>query len=149
MSAIAGYVGAADPGVLDRMLAAVSYRGDKSDTATAPGAGVGYRMWSGRPGKSSGVHRDGATLAAVSGSFAPPVASPAAELPALLSDPTWLTQLDGNFAAACWDGRRLSLVRDPFGVRSLYYTEHAGVFHDRSTRMPFVSIPSFLKNASN
>ena len=58
MSAIAGYVGDADPAVLQKMLDAVSYRGDKSDTAHVPGAGIGYRMWSGRPGKSQGVHRD-------------------------------------------------------------------------------------------
>ena len=55
MSAIAGYVGNADPGVLEKMLDAVSYRGDKNDTAKAPGVGIGYRMWSGRPGKSGGV----------------------------------------------------------------------------------------------
>jgi asparagine synthase (glutamine-hydrolysing) len=141
MSAIAGYVGNADTSVLDRMLAAVSYRGDKSDTASAPGAGIGYLMWSGRPGKSSGVHRDGSTLTAVSGSFAPPVASPAAELPALLDDPGRLATLDGNFAAACWDGRRLRLLRDPFGVRTLYYTEHAGVFYFASELKQLLAVP--------
>src|SRR5438270_872799 len=104
MSAIAGYVGNADPSVLDRMLEAVAYRGDKSDTAHVPGAGIGYRMWSGRPGKSSGVHREGDSLTAMSGSFAPPVPSPAAMLSALLADPGRLATLDGNFAAACWDG---------------------------------------------
>lgn len=141
MSAIAGYVGAADPWVLDRMLAAVAYRGDRSDTATVPGAGIGYRMWSGRPGKSAGVHRDGSTLAAVSGSFAPPVPSPAAELCALLDDAGRLATLDGNFAAACWDGRRLRLLRDPFGVRTLYYTEHAGIFYFASELKQLLAIP--------
>src|SRR5262245_22748116 len=97
MSAIAGYVGDTDPAVLEKMLAAVSYRGDKNDTATVPGAGFGYRMWSGRPGKSGTVHRDGTTLCAVSGSFAPPVSSPAAELPHILKDPARLNALDGNF----------------------------------------------------
>lgn len=85
MSAIAGYLGAADPSVLDRMLTAVAYRGDRSDTASVPGAEIGYRMWSGRPGKSAGAHRDGNTLAAA--------------LPALLTDPARLAALDGNFAA--------------------------------------------------
>ena len=84
MSAIAGYVGEAAPAVLDAMLAAVSYRGDRNDTATAPGVGIGYRMWSGRPGKSGGVYRDGNVLCAVSGSFAPAVPSPAADLPHIL-----------------------------------------------------------------
>jgi asparagine synthetase B (glutamine-hydrolysing) len=45
--------------------------------------------------------------------------------------PEGLDDLDGAFAAAWWDGekRRLTLIRDPFGVRSLYYTEHRGVFY--------------------
>src|SRR5262249_2246550 len=77
VSAICGYVGPADPSVLDLMLAAAASRGDKSDTASADGAGLGYRFWGGRPGKAQGVHRAGATLAAMSGSFAPPVAAPA------------------------------------------------------------------------
>jgi asparagine synthase (glutamine-hydrolysing) len=143
LSAIAGYVGNAASDVLDRMLAAVSYRGDKSDTASVPGAGIGYRMWSGRPGKSSAVHCDGRSLAAVSGSFAPPVASPAAELPGLFADTARLERLDGNFAGAWWDDnrRRLTLVRDPFGVRSLYYTEHAGVFYFASELKQLLAIP--------
>jgi asparagine synthase (glutamine-hydrolysing) len=143
LSAIAGYVGNPAPDVLDRMLAAVSYRGDKSDAATVSGAGIGYRMWSGRPGKSSGVHRDGPTLVAVSGSFAPPIASPAAELPGLFADKARLDRLDGNFAGAWWDGdhRRLTLIRDPFGVRSLYYTEHAGVFYFASELKQLLAIP--------
>src|SRR5262245_25050455 len=143
MSAIAGYVGDADPAVLDRMLAAVSYRGDRSDTASVAGAGIGYRMWSGRPGKSMAVHRDGATLAAVSGSFAPRVVSPAAEIGALVNDHTRLAALDGNFSAACWDGerRRLSLLRDPFGVRALHYTEHRGIFYFASELKQLLAIP--------
>ncbi|MBA4189221.1 MAG: hypothetical protein C0467_14590 [Planctomycetaceae bacterium] len=143
MSAIAGYVGNADPGVLERMLAAVSYRGDRSDIAQVPGAGIGYRMWSDRPGKSSGVHHAGNTLAAVSGSFAPRVDSPASVLPAILGDTARLDRLDGNFAAAWWDGerRKLSFLRDPFGVRTLYYVEHAGVFYFASELKQLLAIP--------
>jgi asparagine synthase (glutamine-hydrolysing) len=143
MSAIAGYVGDADPAVLDRMLATVDYRGDKTDMVAVPGAGIGYRMWSGRPGKSQGVHRSGNVLAVVSGSFAPPTPSPAAVLPAVLADSARLDKLDGNFAGAVWDGdaRRLSLVRDPFGVRSLYHTEHAGTFYFASELKQLLAIP--------
>jgi asparagine synthetase B (glutamine-hydrolysing) len=38
-------------------------------------------------------------------------------------------ELDGAFCAAHIDGAReqLTLLRDPFGVRSLYYVEHRGV----------------------
>jgi asparagine synthase (glutamine-hydrolysing) len=141
MSALAGYVGGADPAVLERMLAVAAHRGDRSDLATVPGVGVGYRLWSGRPGKSAGVHREGSILAAVAGSFAPKTDAPAAELPALLQDASRMAQLDGNFAAVCWDGRRLSLLRDPFGVRSLYYTEHGGVFYFASELKQLLAIP--------
>jgi asparagine synthase (glutamine-hydrolysing) len=141
MSAIAGYVGNADPSVLERMLAAVSYRGDVNDTATLPGVGIGYRMWSGRPGKSGGVHRDGNVLCAVSGSFAPPVSSPAAELPHVVNDASRLNTLDGNFGGAVWDGTRLTLLRDPFGVRTLYHTQHAGVFYFASELKQLLAVP--------
>lgn len=141
MSALAGYIGHADPAVLERMLAVVSYRGDQSDTAITLGAGLGYRLWSGRPGKAAGIHREGSILSAVSGSFAPKTEAPAAELPALLQDTSRLAALDGNFAGACWDGRRLSLVRDPFGVRSLYYTQHGGVFYFASELKQLLAIP--------
>jgi asparagine synthase (glutamine-hydrolysing) len=132
VSGICGYVGAGDPGVIDAMLAAIDYRGERTDTATAPGVGLGYRWWSGRPGKSPGIHRQGADLIACAGTLAPPVSSPAAALLEYLSSqPTALDTLDGAFAAGWWDGarKRLTLVRDPFGVRSLYYTNHNGVLY--------------------
>ena len=89
------------------------------------------------------MHRDANTLAAVSGSFAPRTESPATELCALLNDASSLDKLDGTFAAACWDGdrRRLTLIRDPFGVRSLYYIEHAGVFYFASELKQLLAIP--------
>src|SRR4051812_46509216 len=124
MSGLCGYVGNADPAVLDAMLAAIDYRGDKSETAVVPGAGLGYRWWAGRPGKSPGIHRDGGHVVACAGTFAPPVPSPAAALLERLNgSATALETLDGAFAGAWWDGARrtLSLIRDPFGVRSLYY----------------------------
>ncbi|HUR53646.1 MAG TPA: asparagine synthase-related protein, partial [Gemmataceae bacterium] len=113
------------------------------DTATAAGVGIGYRMWSGRPGKSGGVYRDGNVLCAVSGSFAPAVPSPAAELPHILNDTKRLDTLDGNFGGACWDGSRLTILRDPFGVRTLYYTEHGGVFYFASELKQLLAIPGF------
>ena len=107
MSAICGFVGPGDPDVIQRMLDAAAYRGDNSAIASETGVGIGYRYWGGRPGKSDGVLNDATALAAVAGSFAPPVASPAAELARLIDDPAHLAALDGNFAAAHWDkGRR-------------------------------------------
>ena len=64
------------------------------------------------------------------------------DLPALLKDPSRLATLDGNFAAACWDGTAAALaLRDPFGVRTLYYTEHAGVFYFASELKQLLAIP--------
>ena len=59
MSGICGFVGTARPGVIEAMLAAIAYRGDRTDTIALDGASLGYRWWEGRPGKSSGIHRDG------------------------------------------------------------------------------------------
>jgi asparagine synthase (glutamine-hydrolysing) len=141
MSGICGWVGDADPATLDAMLAAIDYRGDSVDRATAPGVALGYRWWRGRPGKSPGIHRDGAHLVACAGTFAPSVASPAAALIDKLNHGT--NDLDGAFAAAWWDGeqRRLTLVRDPFGVRSLYYTTYRGVFYFASEIKQLLAIP--------
>ena len=132
MSGICGWVGEADPATLDAMLDAIDYRGDRIDKAFASGVALGYRWWGGRPGKSPGIHRDGQHLVACAGTFAPPTDSPAAALPGKLNaGADGLADLDGAFAAAWWDGnaRRLTLLPDPFGVRSLYYAEHQGVFY--------------------
>jgi len=144
MSGICGFVGAGDPAVVDAMLAAIDYRGDRTDVATGPGVALGYRWWGDRPGKSPGIHRDGLHLVACAGTFAPPVPSPAAALKdRLRPGPDGLDALDGAFAGAWWDGerRRLTLVRDPFGVRSLYYVEHRGVFYFASELKQLLAIP--------
>src|SRR5207245_11087197 len=80
MSGICGWVGDADPSILDAMLAAIAYRGDRTDTAIAPGVALGYRWWADRPGKSPAIHRQGPHLVTCAGTLAPPVASPAAAL---------------------------------------------------------------------
>lgn len=132
MSGLCGYVGSADPGILTAMLGAIDYRGDRTDVAYRPGIGLGYRWWTDRPGKSSGIHCTGPHLVACAGTLAPPVASPAAALiDRLTPGSDALQALDGAFAAAWWDAnrRRLTLIRDPFGIRSLYFVEHQGVFY--------------------
>jgi len=144
MSGIAGWLGEADPRVLDAMLAAIDYRGDAVDAYHAPGIALGYRWWRGRPGKSAGVHRDARHAAVCAGTLAPPVPSPAAELVARLSNGTQRTgDLDGAFAAAIWDSdeRRLTLVRDPFGVRSLYFVEHEGTLFFATELKQLLVIP--------
>ena len=144
MSGLCGFVGEADRAVIDRMLGAIAYRGDATDTAQGEGVALGYRFWRGRPGKSPGIHRAGSELSVCAGTLAPPVPSPAAALPDLLRPGgAGLAGVDGAFAAALWDAatQRLTLVRDPFGVRSLYYTEHAGVFYFASELKQLLAIP--------
>ena len=142
MSGICGYVGQTNPDVLAKMLDAIEYRGDGQAVATAEGAGLGYRWWTGRPGKSPGIHQDGPHFVAVAGTFAPPLDNPAKSLMPRLS-PAIDQTLDGAFAGAWWDGqkKRLTLIRDPFGIRSLYYTNHAGVFYFASELKQLLAIP--------
>lgn len=149
MSGICGWVGDEDPAVLDAMLDAIDYRGDRVDKAHAPGVALGYRWWGGRPGKSPGIHRDGDHIVACAGTFAPPADSPAAALTGKLQPgAAGLDSMDGAFAAAWWDGgkRRLTLLRDPFGVRSLYYTEQRGVFYFASELKQLLAVPGMPRD---
>lgn len=145
MSGICGFVGKAPERSLERMLAAIDYRGDASDEASAPDAAVGYRFWRGRPNKSAGVLQDEGSLLACAGTLAPPVPSPVHWLrERLLSQrPDW-SELDGAFAFAFWDERTktLTLGRDPFGVRSLYYVEHGGCFYFASELKQLLALPA-------
>jgi len=119
MSGICGYVGDAPPGVLAAMLGAIDYRGDSEDTFVGPGVGLGYRWWRGRPGKAPGIWRGpNGDATACAGALVPSSADPAEHLATHPVD-----GLDGAFAAARWDAATgtLTLARDPFGVRSLYW----------------------------
>ena len=144
MSGICGWVGDGDRTTLDAMLAAIDYRGDRIDIAHGAGFALGYRWWGERPGKSPEIHRAGTHAVACAGTLAPPVASPAVALQDMLrAGGRALDALDGAFAAAWWDGDRktLTLIRDPFGVRSLYYVEHRGVFYFASELKQLLAIP--------
>ncbi len=144
MSGICGFAGPVDPTVLDLMLAAIDYRGDRSDRALAPGVGLGHRFWAGRPGKSSGAHREGPDLCVCAGGLAPPVSSPAAALGQMLArGAQGLTDVDGAFAAARWEAaaERLTLARDPFGIRSLYYAVHGGALYFASELKQLLAVP--------
>ena len=128
MSGICGYIGEGNPAWLEAMLGAISYRGDTNLTTSERGFGLGYRFWRGRPGKAQAIFTasDGARTVAA-GTLAPVVADPAVALDARLRASDF-ADLDGAFCAARVDvGRNeLTLLRDPFGVRSLYYVEHRG-----------------------
>jgi asparagine synthase (glutamine-hydrolysing) len=145
MSGIAGFAGPGDPAAVDAMLAAIGYRGDRTDVASGPGFALGYRWWGGRPGKSPGIHRapDGA-VTACAGTLAPSVPSPAEDLDARIREGRF-SRLDGAFAAARFDPatRTLTLIRDPFGVRSIYVAEHAGALWFASEIKQLLAIPGF------
>ncbi len=144
MSGIAGFVGHGPPGILDVLLRPISYRGDRSDTATVAGAGFAYRFWGGRPNKSPAIFKGRAgELVVAAGTLAPPVESPAAAFNERLAKND-LAGLDGAFAVARWEPATstLTLLRDPFGVRSLYYVEHQGVFYFATELKQLLAIPS-------
>ncbi|MGC4079538.1 MAG: asparagine synthase-related protein [Rubrivivax sp.] len=142
MSGICGFVGDSDPKTLDRMLAAIDYRGDTSLVEHGKGFSLGYRYYKGRPGKSPEITRRGTRLAVCAGTLAPAVPSPAEAI--LERGETTLGDIDGAFAFAVFDEARRALVlgRDPFGVRSLYYVEHGGTFYFASELKQLLAIES-------
>jgi asparagine synthase (glutamine-hydrolysing) len=148
VSGICGWVGpagAGDDATLDRMLDAIDYRGDTSAREHAAGATLGYRYWRGRPGKSPGIARDGARVAACAGTFAPVVESPArAVLARTAARSSAWDDADGAFAFAAYDEAREELVlgRDPFGVRSLYYAVHGGRCYFATELKQLLAIPT-------
>lgn len=126
------------------MLEPISYRGDRSDTVTAPGVGLAYRFWNGRPSKSPAIFKGLAgELVAAAGTLAPPVDFPAAHFNERLKK-NELADLDGAFAVARWEPATstLTLLRDPFGVRSLYYLEHQETFYFATELKQLLAIPS-------
>jgi asparagine synthase (glutamine-hydrolysing) len=102
------------------MLARIAYRGDRQECWQDQRAGLANRWWEGRAGQSAGIWHQGKEHAVCCGSLSPPGPNPAQTLSQLLAQRE-LSRLDGAFAAAHWDGETLTLIRDPFGVRSLYY----------------------------
>src|SRR5262245_23810704 len=54
-------------------------------------------------------------------------------------------ELNGMFAFALWDSRKreLHLVRDPFGVKPLFYARHAGKFYFGSEIKSILQVPDF------
>jgi asparagine synthase (glutamine-hydrolysing) len=104
------------------MLGMIPHRGDRTDTLVRPGLALGYRWWGGRPGKSQGIFQNEQGACVCAGTLSPAVANPAEELAQRLKNGDF-EGLDGAFVAASWDGQELKLIRDPFGVRSIYVVQ--------------------------
>jgi len=144
MSGICGWLGQGAANTLERMLSAIDYRGDRQDTVTLPGVALGYRFWNGRKGKAPSILDSDAELVACAGSFAQRVGSPTALIADRLREsPPRLGDLDGAFAFAHWNKQAhvLTLGRDCFGVRSLYYVEHEGTFYFATELKQLLAIP--------
>jgi asparagine synthase (glutamine-hydrolysing) len=137
-------VGPGEPGEIERMLGAIDYRGDHDDIEVRPNVAFGFRSWEGRAKKASTILREPSTLVVCAGTFAPPVESPTEWLrERLVGGNRDLGTVDGAFAFAHWDEstRALTLGRDPFGVRSLYYLEHRGAFYFATELKQLLTIP--------
>jgi asparagine synthase (glutamine-hydrolysing) len=143
VSGICGWLGETDPAVLGAMLAVIDYRGEQTETLVEGGVALGYRWFPGRPGKSPGIFRAGMDRVACAGTLVPAVSSPAEELYRLLATGAMLDALDGAFAGAFWNAARqeLTLIRDPFGIRSLYFVEHRGVLYFASELKQLLVVP--------
>ncbi len=59
-----------------------------------------------------------------------------------------IKKFDGMFAFAFWDGRRLILARDRFGMKPLYWTKSGKNFAFSSEIKPLLSLP-FTKKSPN
>jgi asparagine synthase (glutamine-hydrolysing) len=144
MSGICGWVGEGAPGTVERMLAAIDYRGDSQDVATLPGVALGYRFWSGRPNKAPSILRSEAALVACAGAFTGSADSPCALLAERVGErEANLDGLDGAFAFAHFSNvtRTLTLGRDPFGIRSLYYVQHRGTLYFATELKQLLAVP--------
>lgn len=64
--------------------------------------------------------------------------------------PGFAARLRGMFAIAIWDARRmrLTLARDPFGIKPLYYATHAGRLSFASELKSLLAQPGFPRDVS-
>lgn len=136
MSALCGFAGPGAPGVVEAMLAAISGRGERQEIASVPGCTLGFRTTG-----PNAIARDERSLLACAGTLAPGATSPAETLRERW--PLDFAELDGAFALAHWSlqTRTLSLCRDPFGVRALYYVSHADTLYFASELRALLAIP--------
>jgi asparagine synthase (glutamine-hydrolysing) len=103
-----------EQGLVASMLERVSYRGDTSAVRTTPGFTLGLRSWAARADGHLGASL---ALAGTVLSIAPEDAA----IRNAVTTPQGRATIDGAFAAVWCESGALSLMRDPFGVRPLYY----------------------------
>lgn len=110
-----------DKATVASMLERVGYRGDTTEVTAGAGLTVGIRHWAKR--SDGTLLADSRGTLALAGSVLSRTGNTLAGLRATFEQSDALQDLDGAFAVAWADenGTRLRLIRDPFGVRSLYY----------------------------
>jgi asparagine synthase (glutamine-hydrolysing) len=121
-----------------RMLTRVSYRGDTNVLRTSEGLTIALRTWNGR--SEGELRAEGKGVFCIAGKLL----SAHADLPNAFDRQDVRASLDGAFAAA-WlsqDGAGLRLMRDPFGVRSLYYFVVDGTVCFASELKQLLALPS-------
>lgn len=120
------------------MLDAITHRGDRCETLGAEHATLGLRTWTGRA-EGSLAREDDVTMALTGRSL--PALAPREILHRITAGDA--ANLDGAFALAAWNepARTLTLARDPFGMRSLYYTVVEGALWFATELKQLLAVP--------
>lgn len=135
MTALFGFTGPPDASLADRVAGVLAHRGGRTRLVReTPSATVGVLDHFDETeiaAFGTGVYADDGWTIAVAGQFS----TAPGEQPVPLADrlvdfrtkgPDCLPSWHGAFVAAIGDGRRVWLVRDGSGIRTLYYGVHAG-----------------------
>lgn len=61
----------------------------------------------------------------------------------------FVRRLNGMFAIALWDGERLHLFRDRFGIKPLYYASVGGTFYFSSELKGLLKAPGFARHLNH
>ena len=130
-----------DSALVSAMLTRVAYRGDTSEVKQGPNVTLGIHNWASRDDGEILADRGG--LLAHAGSVISPTGNSLQGLRLALETETATADLDGAFAVAWVDneGARLRLLRDPFGVRSLYYFAAKGAVYFASELKQLLAVP--------
>lgn len=130
-----------DAELVAAMLARVAYRGDASEVKSGPCVTLGIHNWASR--NDGEIIADRGGHLAHAGSVISPTGNSLEGLRRALETPATTAELDGAFAVA-WvdnDGARLRLLRDPFGVRSLYYFSSKTAVYFASELKQLMAVP--------
>lgn len=130
-----------DCDLVTTMLARVDYRGDAQEVKQGPCVTLGIHNWASRDDGEIIADRGGHLAHA--GSVISPSGNSLQGVRHALETPETTADLDGAFAVAWVDegGARLRLLRDPFGVRSLYYFVGKSAVYFASELKQLLAVP--------